>query len=175
MRLRTFTLVKMQNLIPDAFATATPISVIALRCFSACLLAGLIGLDREAHDQDAGIRTHMLTGLAAALFPLIAAEMIASHAGRDDATQLDPIRVVEAVTAGVAFIAAGSIIQRRHSVQGLTTGAGMWLAGAIGLACGAGYLAIAVVGTLTAILILWPLRLVKKRLEQKKTDPETSS
>ena len=149
--------------IDPAFNTVTPWTVIALRCGAACVLGLVIGFEREARDRPAGLRTHMLTALAAALFTLIAKELINAYGGDDGATQLDPIRVVEAVTAGVAFIAAGAIIRARGSVRGLTTGAGMWLAGAIGLACGAGFLVIAIIGTVLAVAILFPLRLLEDR------------
>lgn len=153
----------MQALFEQAFVTETPPGVILLRCVAACLFGLAIGFDREAKDRPAGLRTHMMTALAAAVFTLIAIEMIEAFAADDDTTQLDPIRVVEAVTAGVAFIAAGAIIHASGQVKGLTTGAGMWLAGAVGLACGAGFLAIAFIGTILAIVILLPLRLLEKR------------
>ena len=124
----------------------------------------LIGFEREARDRPAGMRTHMLTSLAAALFAIIAIEMIAQFGSDSGATQLDPIRVVEAVTAGVAFLAAGTIIQSRGSVKGLTTGAGMWLAGAVGLASGAGFYVVAASGTLLALLILLPFKFMEDKL-----------
>ena len=96
----------------------------------------------------------MLTALAAAVFTLLALEFY-DRARRDFGTGVpDPIRAIEAVTAGVAFLAAGSIIQSRGEVRGLTTGAAMWLAGAVGVACGAGYFRMAVVATVFAVVIL---------------------
>ena len=71
-----------------------------------------------------------------------------------EAVKIDPLRVVEAVTAGVAFLAAGVVIFTRGEVHGLTTGAGMWLAGAIGLACGLGLWQIAAFATLMALFVL---------------------
>jgi putative Mg2+ transporter-C (MgtC) family protein len=64
------------------------------------------------------------------------------HATRslDDGPNVDPLRLIEAVTTGVSFLAAGTIINARGRVHGLTTGAGIWLAGAIGVACGAGFM-----------------------------------
>ena len=117
---------------------AISISEMAVRMLLACGFGFIIGIDREMHSRPAGLRTNMLTALAACVFAIIAFEMIASLETSNDGVRLDPIRVVEAVTAGVAFLAAGTIIQARGDVRGLTTGAGMWLAGAIGLACGSG-------------------------------------
>ena len=147
--------------------TETSLLAIAIRLGVACLLGFLIGFEREARDRPAGLRTHMLTALAAAAFAVIAIEFIGYYGHRDGNTQLDPIRVVEAVTAGVAFLAAGTIIQARGKVQGLTTGAAMWLAGAIGLACGAGFLTIALVATGFAMLVLIPMKIMEGRLFRK--------
>lgn len=144
--------------------THIPLSGIAIRLGLACLCGFIIGFEREIRERPAGLRTHMLTALAAALFAIIAIEMIGAFGFSEDGTQLDPIRVVEAVTAGVAFLAAGTIIQSRGNVRGLTTGAGMWLAGAIGLACGTGLIAIALLATLLALLILVPLRMLESKV-----------
>lgn len=144
--------------------TETSLLAIAVRLGVACLLGFLIGFEREVRDRPAGLRTHMLTALAAAVFAIIAIEFIGLYGSSDDGTQLDPIRVVEAVTAGVAFLAAGTIIQARGKVKGLTTGAGMWLAGAIGLACGAGFLSIALLAAGFALLVLVPMKLMEKTI-----------
>ena len=110
--------------------------------------------DRELRNKPAGLRTHILISLAAAIFTLITFEIFFEMAELVDDPRGDAIRIIEAVTAGVAFLAAGTIIQSRGSVQGLTTGASMWLAGAVGLACGGGFYAIAVIGTLLALIVL---------------------
>ena len=84
--------------------------------------------------------------------------------GPDDSPNLDPVRAVEAVTAGIAFLGAGAIIQNRQGVRGLTTGAGMWTAGAIGVAVGCGYLSMALTLTLIAVIVLVVLKWVERRL-----------
>jgi putative Mg2+ transporter-C (MgtC) family protein len=135
------------------------------RLTAAAVLGLVIGLDREYKDHPAGMRTHMLVSLAAAAFTVLTFEVIArSYTGP---TQADPVRVIGAVTAGVAFLAAGTIIQGRRGVQGLTTGAGMWLAGAIGLACGIGAFAIALTVTLLGVFILTLLAWVTPYLPRK--------
>jgi putative Mg2+ transporter-C (MgtC) family protein len=83
---------------------------------------------------------------------------------------VDPIRIIEAVTAGVAFLAAGAIIQNRGEVHGLTTGAGMWLAGALGVTCGAGYYRMAIMATVLAILILSGLHRLEAYLNSGKDE-----
>lgn len=135
------------------------------RLTAAAVLGLIIGLDREYKDHPAGMRTHMLVSLAAATFTVLTFEVVAISYGGP--TQSDPVRVVGAVTAGVAFLAAGTIIQGRRGVQGLTTGAGMWLAGAIGLACGIGSFAIALTVTLLGVFILTLLAWVTPHLPRK--------
>jgi putative Mg2+ transporter-C (MgtC) family protein len=129
----------------------------------ACLLGGVIGFEREIRDRAAGLRTHMLIALAAALFTIIMAEITRDYA-RAGNVNMDPVRIVEAVTSGVAFLAAGAIIHGRGEVRGLTTGAGMWMAGAIGVACGSGYFVIAAMATALSTVILAGLKYLERRI-----------
>lgn len=130
--------------------------VLALRLMGAAFFCATIGWDREQLERPAGLRTHILVGIAAAVFCLITMELT----GRfdRDGIQVDPVRIVEAVTAGVAFLAAGSIVFAKGKVSGLTTGAGLWLAGAIGVACGLGLWMLAAMTTLLALLVINVLR-----------------
>ena len=142
-------------------------TTIALRLFMALLLGGLIGLDREIKQRPAGLRTHMLVSLAAALFTIITIELYLEAlrlAPPQTNSPADPVRIIEAVTAGVAFIAAGTIIQSRGDVKGVTTGTAIWLAGAIGVACGIGNFMVAVTATVLAIIVLYVLGLVEQKL-----------
>jgi putative Mg2+ transporter-C (MgtC) family protein len=138
-----------------------------LRLVAAVIAGAAVGLDRELLNKPAGLRTHILIALAAALFTLITFELHHSVVSNNDRTTADPIRIIEAVTAGVAFLAAGAIIQSRGGVQGLTTGANMWLAGALGVACGAGDYTLAAFGTVFALIVL----VVLGRLERKARKP----
>ncbi len=142
---------------------SAPTQVIIARLVAAAVLGGAIGFEREMRERAAGLRTHMLVALAAALFTIIAIEILYSLRGLITTGVVDPIRVVAAVTTGVAFLGAGAIIQRNRAVRGLTTGAGMWMAGAIGIACATGHLVLAAVSAILAVLILWALRLVEHR------------
>lgn len=143
--------------------TATPIAIAAVRMIAAVVLGGIIGIEREAHGPTAGLRTHILISLAACLFALISFELM-TVGSEASGTRHDPLRMIEAVTAGVAFLVAGSIISSGGRVQGLTTGAGMWLSGATGLACGTGHLALANLATVIAVIILWGVRPVSERI-----------
>ena len=141
--------------------TTIPEWQIICRLVIALLLGGAIGFDREVKNRPAGLRTHMLIALAAAIFSITTLEIIANL--EKTGHTADPIRAIEAVTAGVAFLAAGSIIQSRAQISGLTTGASMWLAGAIGVACGFGFFSIAVLATALALIILvWLQKLSQK-------------
>ncbi len=144
--------------------TWLPFPVISARLLFAALLGGAIGFEREWRNRPAGIRTHILVCVAAATIAILTLEIV--HApvfGRESIT-VDPIRVVEAVTAGVAFLAAGTIMFSRGEVQGLTTGAGMWLAGAVGLACGLGLWQIAILGAGLVIVVLGLLHTFEEKL-----------
>jgi len=136
---------------------------LVIRLFAGALLGGCIGLERELRAHPAGLRTHMLVGLAAALFTIVAIDLARRLDAVSGGMGVDPLRAIEAVTAGVAFIAAGAIIRSGDKVRNLTTGAGMWLAGAVGLATGAGYLGLAVLTTALALVILTALRWLEMR------------
>jgi putative Mg2+ transporter-C (MgtC) family protein len=134
-------------------ATVLPLPIIVVRLVGAAALCALIGLEREAEDRAAGLRTHMLVGMAGSAFALITVHIIELYADRPEVIRLDPIRLVEAATAGVAFLAAGMIVLSRGRVRNLTTGAGMWLAAAIGLAAGLGLWPIAAIAAVLGLLI----------------------
>jgi len=141
-----------------------------LRLFAAVLAGAAVGFDRELRNKPAGLRTHILISLAAALFTLITFELHHTVVGNNARTTADPIRIIEAVTAGVAFLAAGAIIQSRGAVHGLTTGAKAWLAGALGVACGAGDYTLAVFGTVFAIIVLVVLGRLEGRARKDPPD-----
>lgn len=144
------------------------------RLVLAAALGGLLGFDRELKNRPAGLRTHMLIALAAALFTVITFE-IHEQAIEDGRSSADPIRIIEAVTAGVAFLAAGAIIQSGRKIQGLTTGAGMWMAGALGVASGSGYYVLAVMSAGLSLTVLTIVGWLERRYiePQAKGDGET--
>jgi putative Mg2+ transporter-C (MgtC) family protein len=145
---------------------------LAGRLVLAMLLALPLGLDREVRDHPAGLRTHMLTALAAALFTIVALELYVAVRDTSERMTADPVRAIEAVTAGVAFLAAGTIIQSRGRVRGLTTGASMWLAGALGLASGAGYYVVAVIACILSVIVLNVLARVEKRFLDRRREQD---
>ncbi|WP_423067144.1 MgtC/SapB family protein [Devosia sp. CN2-171] len=145
--------------------------IIFLRLLVAALLGAAIGFERGAANGTAGLRTHMLIAVAAALFTTLAFE-IYDQALAGGSSTADPIRAIEAVTAGIAFLGAGAIFQQRGNVQGLTTGAGMWLAGAVGVAAAMGYYLIAAGVALLAVLVLAALRAFSHHVVERDAAPE---
>jgi putative Mg2+ transporter-C (MgtC) family protein len=143
--------------------THTPQHILAIRLFLAALLGAMIGFEREGSNGSAGLRTHILIAVAACLFTLLAFEIyeVALAGGADSP---DPIRAVEATTAGIAFLGAGAIFQSRGNVRGLTTGAGMWLAGAVGVSAALGYYLVAFGVALFAVLVLATLKYIAHRM-----------
>ncbi|ALA20542.1 MULTISPECIES: MgtC/SapB family protein [Chelatococcus] len=137
------------------------------RICGALLCVTVIGIEREVRGRPAGLRTHLLVGLAAAVFGLLAGEVVRAPIYDIDQVRSDPLRVVEAVTAGVAFLAAGLIVFAKGEVHGLTTGAGVWLAAAIGLSVGLGFWIIAIFATLVGTVVLHLLYQVERHLGWK--------
>lgn len=121
-----------------------------LRLGAAFLLGALIGFERERHQRPAGLRTHILVALASALFA-----MISIRAAGDS---YDPGRIAAQVVAGIGFLGAGTIMRHGSVVRGLTTAASLWMAAALGLACGFGWYLAALTG---AVLAFMALTLVK--------------
>lgn len=160
----------MTELLGDLFQPLESMSlpVAASRLALALMLGALLGWERERSAHAAGLRTHMLISLAAALFTVVAMELTYLRADEDATLQVDPLRLIEAVTAGVAFLAAGSIILSGGSVKGVTTGASMWLAGAIGLTAGTGRGTLAVIAVLMGLTVLWLLRVLAERHDRRK-------
>ena len=134
-----------------------PAPVAFARLLIAIVLAGIVGFEREMRDKPAGLRTHILVSVAACLFVILGRELAAMDFGAGEQRN-DPLRMIEAVTAGVAFLAAGVIFTSGGKVQNVTTGASLWLAGAIGLGCGAGQMPLAAMTTAIVIFVLFLVR-----------------
>jgi putative Mg2+ transporter-C (MgtC) family protein len=130
-------------------------------------LGAAIGVEREIRDREAGIRTHLLVALGAALFTIISAfgfRDILSASGPNVLVRLDPSRIAAQIVTGIGFLGAGAIIREGLSVRGLTTAGSLWVSAAIGMAAGSGWYWPAVVGTALTIFALWPLRLIAYRI-----------
>jgi putative Mg2+ transporter-C (MgtC) family protein len=138
---------------------------IASKIGLSALLAGAIGAEREWTGKAAGLRTHMLIAVGAALLTDVSIGI--GPATASGSTAWDPGRIAAQIVSGVGFIGAGTIIQARGGVRGLTTAAGLWVAAAIGLAVGAGFFAEAAVTSGVLLVILVLLRPVEEHLLQR--------
>jgi putative Mg2+ transporter-C (MgtC) family protein len=160
----------VESLLAPFFQTEIGFLAVVERLVVAAVLGGILGFDREILARPAGIRTHMLVCLAAATFTVLTFELV-ERAKAEGISNVDPIRIIEAVTAGAGFLAAGIIFQSGSQVHGLTTGAGVWTAAAIGVACGTGAYAIAAITTVIVLFVLFGLQLLKERLGWDQTGP----
>ncbi len=134
-----------------------PLAVVVGRLLLAVLLAGLMGANRQRADKPAGLRTHMLVGLGCASFTVVGFGI--GTDSQEPALQADPSRVIQGSIGGLGFLGAGSIIKDARergegNVYGLTTAASIWVAGAVGVAAGAGAYAAAVVTAVLGLLVL---------------------
>jgi putative Mg2+ transporter-C (MgtC) family protein len=139
-----------------------------LRLALAAVLGGLIGMERELREREAGLRTHLLVSVGSALFTIVSA--YGFHAFLEsgaDVVQADPTRIAAQIVTGIGFLGAGAIIRQGFSVRGLTTAATLWVVAAVGLAAGAGYYSAAVITTALVLVALYPLRLLAFRIVRR--------
>jgi putative Mg2+ transporter-C (MgtC) family protein len=138
---------------------------VVLRVALAAVLGGAIGAEREIREREAGLRTHLLVSVGAALFTLVSAYAWNDFAfSLQGGVTLDPTRISAQIVTGIGFLGAGAIIRQGLTIRGLTTAATLWVVAAIGLASGAGYYWAAVVTTALVLFSLWPLRIVAHQL-----------
>ena len=139
----------------------------------AMALGGVIGFERELKQRPAGFRTHMLVAGSAAMLLGIGLLVLADPSVPDlQRVQIDPLRLMEAVVAGVSFIGAGTIFagRGRDAVTGITTAASLLVAAIIGAAAGLRYHLLALLATILTLLVLTALRLLERRLERPAKD-----
>ncbi len=138
----------------------------------ALALSGLIGLEREVSGRAAGFRTHILVSVGSALFMLTGLHLFEVYNG---ITPMDPSRVAAQVVSGIGFLGAGTIIQIRDSVRGLTTAASLWAASGIGLAVGSGFYVGAITTTVIVLIVLFLFSRVEQMVvgsKRKGSSPE---
>jgi len=130
-----------------------------LRLGAAAVLGLLLGLDRELRGHAAGMRTHGLICLSAAIVTISIFDLYVRLHGE----RMDPLRVFEATGAFVGIIGAGLIVFSRGKVHNLTTAANLWLAAAVGIACGAGQWPLVAIASLIAVVLMTVLRLIEPK------------
>jgi putative Mg2+ transporter-C (MgtC) family protein len=132
---------------------------LTVRLILSAVFGAAIGLEREVHGHPAGIRTHLLVSLGAALFTVLSIYGFSSTT-----SPVDPSRVAAQIVSGIGFLGAGAILKEGLSIRGLTTAASLWATAAVGLAAGAGQQILAAGASVIIIFSLWPLSLVVDRL-----------
>ena len=138
---------------------------VVLRLLLSVILSGLVGLEREAKGRAAGFRTHILVCLGSTLIMLTGVYMAEHYRGLG--VEMDPSRLAAQVVSGIGFLGAGTIIQFRDSVRGLTTAASVWAASGVGLAVGAGFYLGAAASTVIVLVVLHALHSFETRVSAK--------
>jgi putative Mg2+ transporter-C (MgtC) family protein len=141
---------------------------IIFRLVLASILGGFIGLEREIHGREAGVRTYLLVSLGSALIMVISEYLFFKYGGNlpGDIFKVDPGRIAAQAITGIGFLGAGVIIRYKDSIRGLTTAACMWVVCAIGLAIGSGYYLFGSVTSAITILSLVGLKIFERRLRK---------
>jgi putative Mg2+ transporter-C (MgtC) family protein len=149
---------------------------VVARLVAGAALGALVGLEREASDQPAGLRTHMSVALGAAMFGVISTVGFDEFRARqrDVNIQFDVTRVASTVVTGIGFLGAGMIFRRGSAVHNLTTAASLWVVSAIGLSCGVGDIGPAAVCTAVLLIALIVLRIPRDWIRRHLTHDDDS-
>ena len=135
-----------------------------IRLLLTLVLSGLIGLERQVHHRDAGLRTHILVALGSCLIMLTSLYVFDIY---KEQVALDPARIAAGVVTGIGFLGAGTIIRESDGVRGLTTAASLWVVAGIGLAVGVGFNKMAIYATILVLIVLHFLRYAETPLSKE--------
>lgn len=142
------------------------IFLVATRLILAAILGAVIGIEREINNRAAGFRTHIIVSVGACLIMLIGIDGIGKFSSD---TARDTARIAGQVISGIGFLGAGTILQKKNGVSGLTTAATLWLSGAIGLAVGIGYYEGAIIATVICVVTLISLKGISDLINKRTT------
>lgn len=138
-----------------------PESEIIIRILIAAAMGALVGFERERHNQPAGLRTHIVLVVGAALAMTLSIDLAVRYAPLITG---DPARLAAQVVSGIGFLGAGAILRYGVNIRGLTTAASLWTMAVVGLAVGAGMYLVSIAATLLLLVILWLVDIIEKRL-----------
>ncbi len=141
---------------------------ILIRLFLAIILGGMIGFERERLKRPAGFRTHVLVCAGSALIMMVSAYGFSGQIG--EGFEVDPGRIAAGVVTGIGFIGAGTILQQRGSIRGLTTAATIWVVSGVGLAVGIGFYLGAIITTIFVLGSLLLLSNFEKKFKARKSE-----
>jgi putative Mg2+ transporter-C (MgtC) family protein len=150
----------VQPLTPDWVEQTALVNGAVGRLLVACLLGGLIGIEREYNRQPAGVRTNMLICMGSALFTLLS-PILAGEGGNNKG------QIASNIVQGIGFLGAGLIIHNRSRISGLASAASVWVVASIGMACGAGLYFTAVVAAGIVVVALQIVGLLERRANLK--------
>lgn len=126
------------------------------------VLVGVVGIEREYRGRSAGLRTHLLVGVASTILMIISIYGFPAMFGNRDVA-----RLAAQIITGVGFLGAGAIIHRNSGIKGLTTAGTIWVSMAIGIACGSFNFIIAIIGTLIILLVLTVFKNIEVKIGKK--------
>lgn len=150
----------------------TSLGELALRLGVAALVGLVLGLDREMRGVDAGIRTHSLVALSSAMI-MASSLLLYAEMRTEGGDGPDPLRAVQGLAQSIGFIAAGLIFVRGGTVRNMTTAANIWIAAAVGIACGCGQYGLVLIGAGLALVLLTFVKLFERFLPtEKKSDAD---
>jgi len=144
------------------------ISEMVFKLLLSAFLGGLIGLEREMHARAAGLRTHILVAIGSTLIMMVSNYIVLIYQDQtaSSVVRLDPARIAAMTITGIGFLGAGTIIQSKEIVRGLTTAACLWVIAAVGLAVGCGFYLPAVLTSLIALIALYLLHYLEDFLKK---------
>lgn len=149
-------------------------AVLLLQVFGAMALGGILGFERELSDRPAGFRTHMIVAGASAMLVRLGEYVVLFYAREDlsGMVESDPFRTIGAVVTGIAFLGAGTIMQkeRKGTVHGLTTAASLLFCGTIGIASAVDLWLFAFLLTVSTVILLRVLQRFERWVEEKRSD-----
>jgi len=136
------------------------------RLLIAALLGGIVGFERERSGKVAGLRTHTMVALGAALLSLLSIRLFEDYPSVNGLKGFD-YHLIANVIVGIGFIGAGTILKRENKIEGTTTAASLWVVAAVGLTSGMGYYGEAIMTTLIAYVVLAGLWMIEKYLTKE--------
>jgi putative Mg2+ transporter-C (MgtC) family protein len=135
-----------------------------MRVALAALLGGVIGLEREMREKQAGLRTNMLVSMGAALFTVSSIQFAEFYVNWTGSVRFDPSRIVSNIVTGIGFLGGAIVFRTQHKVSGVTTAASIWVVTAVGIATGAGRYVTAVGATALILIVLLAIGLLEHRV-----------
>jgi len=140
-----------------------------IKILVALICGGILGAEREYTGKAAGFRTFTMVALGSCIFSIISLDVsqVAILKFNNELLRMDPGRIAAQVVVGIGFIGMGLIILQENKIKGLTTAAGLWFVAALGMAAGFGFYFLAILGTVSALIVLVGFRVLERHLDKR--------